>query len=158
MTESATAERPARVAGRAEAFYNATLAYEAEGMTRAAAFQRIADEHGTTKANVQTAFYRWARTHPDGAVKHRAGSKTGAEARRRGASASTAPVAAPARAPRATRAPRASTNGAGKQGDALRAMAAELRRAAQVLEHEATVADANGAIVAGIRGVVNGKA
>jgi len=159
MMEAATAEAPAR-GTMAEAYHREVIAAEAsDGLTRQAAFDAVAARHGTTRANVQTAFYRHARKHPDGSVKHRPGSKVGRAARAAGASPTVAPDAPAANgtaaAPRGRGGRRpASANGHGKPGDALRALAAELRKSAALLDHEATAADRQAATLASIRGVV----
>jgi len=55
-----------------KATFDSVTALVAEGMTRSAAFARVAEDTGRTPATVATAFYRVARDMPDGGgVKQR---------------------------------------------------------------------------------------
>lgn len=55
-----------------KATFDSVTALVAEGMTRSAAFAKVAEDTGRTPATVATAFYRVARDMPDGGgVKQR---------------------------------------------------------------------------------------
>ena len=125
-------------AGVSETYYREALDVQRDqGVNRHRAFEIVAERHGTTAGNVQTAFYRMARRDSTSDVTFRPRSKS-----------ATKPA-------RAARVPSASTNGAStngsKPGDALRALAADLERSAKLLRHEATSLDAERATLSRIR-------
>lgn len=130
--------------GTGETYYReANDVIREQGVSKAQAFEIVAERHGTNRLNVQSAYYRAARQHPDSGVAFRPRSN-GARRARPARPATPRPAA-----------PRPQTSD--DRGAALRALAADLERSAALLRHEADAVDAERATLAGIRDVLNGR-